>query len=249
MMEDFRYDLESLQRLFGYSEDYVSRNASKPLDLSKLKGRWRRVMEEAIRYIKTSWIRQPIPLTVRQVHYHLVSTLPSYYRNNENDYKTLTDYLVRARISGLVPWYCITEIESRISEVVPKGIRSVKEAIARAIESIDYEEIGENPWNAMKRHVLVLTEKRELYPQLSWVCDKYYVRLVCPPGETPWSRLYHEHKHWIKEKLDEDHEVYVLFVTDHDPTGLEINRFAWSAFINWFHDDIRGRGSCSTWTK
>jgi len=236
-MWELEYSFEFLQSLFGREASYISRNAE-PLNLEKLTPKWRGIIEEAIRFIHESAVTQPTPLTPRQVHYHLVHQ-DIGYRNTETDNDILEDYLVRARIGGLIPWDSLVELESLITEAAPSGMRDPEEAIKQALTLAEYS-VGVNPWEKMGKYLIVITEKRELYPQLDWICDKYYVRLVCPRGEAPWARLYKESL-WVEEKVDNGFEVITLFVTDHDPTGLEINRFVWSALKNWFRLGFTGK--------
>jgi hypothetical protein len=89
----------------------------------------------------------------------------------------------------------------------------------------------------MGKYVLIVSEKRELGPQLDVIAQKYYTRLVCTRGYGMWSRLYREATD-ISEAMKKGIQPYVLFVTDHDPSGLDLNRFAASILRNYWNIQI-----------
>lgn len=228
------YSLESLQKLFGRELTDVSKSA-KPLVIERLKGKWKRVAEEAIKFVRESYAKDRLPLTIRQVHYHLVH-MPEIYSNDMKHARKLTKIVLKARIAGLVGWEMISEEESRIYDYKPSGA-SPEEAIKRALESAAYT-VGKDPWREMGKYVVIISEKRELGPQLEAIAAKYYVRLVCTRGYGMWSRMYWESR-YIKQALEEGREVHVLFVTDHDPSGLDINRFGAAILKNWWKLDVK----------
>jgi len=231
------YSLEELQSLYGKEEDEISRNA-KPLNLEKLNEKWRRIMETAITFIKESYAKDHIPLTIRQVHYHLVHQ-PVDYINDAKHVRRLTKFILRARVAGLIDWNMISEEESTVYHNAPAGA-SPEEAIKQALETAKFA-TGKNPWDEMKKYLFIITEKRELGPQLCAVTDEYYVRLICMRGYGMWSRLYYESL-YVREALKKGYECYALFITDHDPSGLDLNRFG-AAIIKKFWkldvEDIR----------
>lgn len=215
-----KYTLEELQRFYGKPVDWVSGNAKpyRDRDIERF-NEWQRA---ALEFVKESWRKQPTPLTIRQIHYHLVSRPELGYENNIKFYNKLVTHILRARITGLIPWDSISEQVSEVSHYEPVGVSDPEEALRRALETAEYQ-VGENPWHVLKRYLVVFTEKRELLPQLEYVTRKYYVRLVCFQGYGAWTRIYYEH-HRMKHELHQGRDVYVLVVTDHDPSGLDINR-------------------------
>jgi len=215
-----RYSLEELQKIYGRAEDDVSRNA-RPLILEKLNEKWRKIMERAINFVRESYAKDYVPLTIRQVHYHLIHE-PVDYANDVKHVRKLTELILRARVAGLIDWDAISEEESTVYENAPSGA-SPEAAIQVALRTAKYM-VGKNPWDEMRKYVVVITEKRELGPQLHAITDQYYVRLVCTRGYGMWSRLYREAQ-LIKDALGKGYECYVFFVTDHDPSGLDLNRF------------------------
>jgi len=223
------YTLEGLQKLFGRAGGATSRRA-KPLNIEKLKGKWRHIVETAIDFIVTSYKKDPIPLSIRQVHYYLVHAGVDYY-NDLKHVKKLTTYILKARIGGQIPWEMISEEESKATESVPIGM-DPEEAIKKAIEDAK-NATGTNPWHEMGKYVMVFSEKRELGPQLREITYNHFVRLVCVRGYGMWSRLHLEGRR-IRRELEKDRDCYVLFVTDHDPSGLDLNRLAAAILRNYW---------------
>lgn len=223
------YDLAYLQAMYGRDIDEVSRHA-KPLNLEKLTGKWRPIAEEAIRFVVDSYNVDSIPLSIRQVHYHLVHE-PLGYVNDLKHANRLTTLILRARLANLIQWHMISEEESTVYSNEPAGA-DPEQAIKEALESAKYA-TGKNPWKAMGKYVVVFSEKRELGPQLEAITSKYYLRFICTRGYGMWSRFYREAER-IKNAIDEGLECYALFVTDHDPSGLDLNRFAVSILKNYW---------------
>lgn len=233
----YEYTLDELQEWYGREKDAVSKSA-KPLILERLKEKHRMVAQEAIDFINISYAEQPTPLSIRQVHYHLVHQLLGVYSNTIKDYNKLITLILKARIGGLIPWHMISETESLVSQVVPAGM-DPEAAIKKALEEAQ-KQAGLNPWDAMNKYLVVFTEKRELQPQLEYITNDYFVRLISLRGYGAWSRLYREaleYQKFIKDR--DDYEMYAYFVTDHDPSGLDINRLYASILKNFWKIDCR----------
>lgn len=228
-MAEIKYNLETLQKIYGKVNHYVSKNA-RPLNLEALTDKWREILKIAINFIRESYAKDYVPLTIRQVHYHLIHAT-SLYQGDLRHCKKLTKYILRARVSGLIGWEMISEEESTVFDYTPPGMNP-DEAIKEALKNAKYA-AGKNPWKEMNKYIIIITEKRELGPQLNIVASKYYVRLICMRGYGMWSRLYREALR-IKEALKQNLECYAIFVTDHDPSGLDLNRFGAAILKNFW---------------
>jgi hypothetical protein len=191
-------------------------------------------MEEAIRFTVDSYRKDFVPLSIRQIHYHLVHQ-PVNYKNDKKHCDKLTKLILKARIAGLIDWEMISEEESVVYHNKPVGA-SPDVAIKEALEAAKYA-TGKDPWEAMGKYVVIISEKRELGPQLQYVADQYFTRLVCTRGYGMWSRLYREATS-IAEAINKNIQPYILFVTDHDPSGLDLNRFGASIFKNFWKLNI-----------
>ena len=226
---NFKYTLSDLQRLYGREESDVSSNMS--IKRFKIRKSWQ---EEAIRFINEAY-PQIGALTLRQIHYQLVG-LPDY-ENTIKYYNKLVVFLLKARLAGLVKWHMISETETEWFYPIIEGVRDVDEAVELALKSIP--PMGVNPWDEIGRHVYVFTEKRGLFEQLYKICKNYYVPLVCFKGYgAVWTRLYYLAPK-MKEAVEKGCKIHILVMSDHDPSGLDINRFYLSVLKNYYGFDIR----------
>jgi len=224
---DWNYTLEQLQQMYGRKEDAVSYTArTKRL---KVRYEWQ---EKSIEFINRAY-SEIGPVTIRQVHYHLVGLGVSDYENDMKHYNKLITWILRARLAGAIGWHMITETETLTYTPVISGVADVDEAVKRALETIP--PMGRNPWDAVKKHVYVFTEKRELYHQIVPVAYKWFVPLVCFKGYgAVWTRIYGISDE-IKRQVENDDEVYVLVISDHDPSGLDINRFYMAMLKHYYN--------------
>lgn len=230
------YSLESLQRIYGKPVDHISHSYTKWMSRYERYGSviewlrdhdplWGEIAEAVNEYVRRKWEVQPTPLTDRQIHYYLVGSKPEVYMNTLKYYNKLIDLILGLRLSGELDWDWISEQES---EVEYNGFFSweldEKDAIDRALGTAE-SYVFQNPWDYQDERVMVITEKRELKPQLSWVCDSYMVDLVCCKSYGVWSTMVHKVAKRVKLYLRHGMRVTLVFATDHDPSGLDINRF------------------------
>jgi len=128
-------------------------------------------------------------------------------------------------LSGELDWDWISEQER---EAEYHGFFSWEldegEAIDRALDTAE-SYVYQNPWDYQDERLMVITERRELKPQLRWVCDSYMVDLVCCKSYGVWSTMVHKVAKRVKLYLRYGMRVTLVFATDHDPSGLDINRF------------------------
>jgi hypothetical protein len=160
---------------------------------------------------------QGIRPTLRQVHYRLASEGVGGYQNTSSCYKGLSERLVRARMQGLVPWGALADHVRYRWWLKPTGgqVPDVEELVDRATE-----DMGEDPWEAMGRRVVVWLEKDALAELVYGAVGGYYVPLSVSRGYSSWTFV-----HENLDVLDSGAEVEVLYLGDHDPSGLDIERF------------------------
>jgi len=235
--KDSDYTLKWLQKMYGRRQKDVTRTVPKDKKARIVKTDWQ---QRAVDFVKKAFAELNNPVTIRQVHYNLVGLELPDYRNDLKHYNKLVDFMLKARILGIVDWNMITETESLYFEPVLWGVSNIDEAIKKAMESIPA--MGKDPWEEIGKSVYVFTEKRELFGQINSVCEKYYVPLVSFKGYgAVWTRISRLAPK-IKEKLDKGHKVWALIISDHDPSGLDINRF-YMALLKIFHhfdlDEVR----------
>ncbi len=228
---DSPYTLSWLQRLYGRKQKDVTRTV--PKRGLKIKHEWQ---QKAIEFVRNAFKELGQPVTVRQVHYYLVGLNVEGYKNDLKHYNKLVKFLLRARIVGEIDWKMITETESLSYMPIIQGVADVEEALKVAMENIP--PVGKDPWEEIGKHIYVFTEKRELFGQINSVCEKYLVPLISFKGYgAVWTRV-SQLAPRIKEQLDRGHEVWALVISDHDPSGLDINRFYMALLKVFHHFDI-----------
>jgi uncharacterized protein (DUF2249 family) len=222
------YQLKWLQKIYGRKQKDVTRTVPKKKQL-KTTTEWQR---RAIDFVKRAYKELGQPVTVRQIHYYLVGLELPDYRNDLKHYNKLVDFILKARIVGELDWGMITETESLMYEPIIAGVTNIDEAINKIIESMP--SMGKDPWDEINKYIYVFTEKRELFGQINSICAKYYVPLISFKGYgAVWTRI-SKIAPKIKERLDKGQEVWALVISDHDPSGLDINRF-YMALLKVFH--------------
>lgn len=168
-------------------------------------------------------------LTLRQIHYQLVSKL--YYENTVNNYKRLSRYLVKARLSNKISFDKIID-KTRTSTGFDFGHSGL------AVHTFNYKkreyEEAENTfrssysdwrsprWFKQPKYVEVWLEKEALSTLFNRVTSLKRVTLCPSKGYSSLTFLKEG-----AERLEqfEDHkELVILFFGDFDPTGLDIQR-------------------------
>jgi uncharacterized protein (DUF2249 family) len=230
------YNLKWLQKMYGRKQKDVTRTVPKKKKL-KINFEWQR---KAIEFTKRAFKELGQPVTIRQIHYYLVGLELPDYKNDLKHYNKLVEFMLKARIVGEVDWEMITETESLMYSPTILGVTNVEEAIQKAMENIP--PMGKNPWDEIGKYIYVFTEKRELFGQLNSVCAKYYVPLISFKGYgAVWTRI-SKLAPEIKERLNKGQKIWALVISDHDPSGLDINRFYMSLLKVFHHfelDEVR----------
>jgi hypothetical protein len=153
-------------------------------------------------------------LTVRQVYYQLASRriLPL----SQEGYNGAKSALTKGRRKGYVPW---EKIEDRTRQphtpIMWKGIDGFKEYIMTAYRR--------NIWMTQTTYFEVWLEKRALYGVIAPITRKYGVTLQTITGYSSLSAVYDG----AKRLKDGD---TILYLGDHDATGVDIDRSVRDSF-------------------
>lgn len=92
--------------------------------------------------------------------------------------------------------------------------------------------LGEDPWKVLGKRVVVWLEKDALAELVYGVVRAYYVPLGVSRGYSSWTFI-HDNLDIIRTNL----EVKVLYLGDHDPSGIDIERFTGEA-MRYFDVDF-----------
>jgi hypothetical protein len=164
------------------------------------------------------------PLTVRRVHYLLLNAPPlrhdrkpdSSYQNDLGSYKTLTNLLLRARLTGDIPHTAI-EDETRPVRVLAT-FQNPAEYIKN--ETDDFlRHYARDLLRGQANHIEILVEKNAIRKHVELVADEYCIPCTTGRGYsslTPRWKMVQRFKRSGKERL------ILLILSDFDPDGEEI---------------------------
>jgi hypothetical protein len=172
---------------------------------------------EAVREAAREELAAGHPMTLRQVHYRLVSRDDIIHPNTISAYNTLGGWLRDDRLAGLVPWEWM---EDRLR--VAKGW-AMWDDPAQFLHGVrnDY---FRNPWQDQSHYVEVWCEKDALSGIFSDALSRYSVTLNIGRGYDGWSSIKRaaDRYHWRKDGHDID--TTVLYFGDFDPSGEDMHR-------------------------
>lgn len=149
-------------------------------------------------------------LTLRQLYYQLVSR--DVIPNRQPEYAKLSGLLVKGRMAGVVDWDAI-EDRLRVPHI-PYWVAGVADAIEDTIKlyRLDRQEGQEN-------YIEVWVEKDALSSVLKRITEYYHIRLMVNRGYSSCTAV-----HDAFERLQEHENSHILYLGDHDPSGLDMIR-------------------------
>lgn len=187
---------------------------------------WASAIDRALGLVK-EYNSQDIRPTVRQIHYKLASEQVGGYENTEACYKSLSKRLVDVRRKGLISWDSISDhVRYRLWTRPKVGlVPNTEEIIQTAVE-----DLGEDPWKEMGKRVVIWLEKEALAEFVYDAIGGYYVPLAISRGYSSWTFI-HENIDLVNDGVD----LKVFSLGDHDPSGLDIERFTQRA-MKYFNE-------------
>lgn len=139
-----------------------------------------------------------------------------HVENSYLSYKRLSDLVSNARLAGLVDW---DMIEDRGRETVtPAHWIDPAHIVEVAAQSFAIDK-----WEHQGCHVEVMVEKQALEGILEPVCRSLDVSLTANKGYSSSSALYEAGKR-LARQADDGKQVWVLYLGDHDPSGMDMTR-------------------------
>lgn len=167
-----------------------------------------------INEIITQYQRQGYRLTLRQLYYQLVTK--NVISNKKTEYAKLSDLLVKGRMAGVVDWEAIVD-RVRVPKI-PGAWRDGGEILQAVAEQFRVDRM-----NDQDVYIEVWVEKDALSEVLSRVTTKWHVHLVVNKGYSSCTAM-HDAYERMQEAADDDKTPYILYVGDHDPSGLDMVR-------------------------
>ena len=152
-------------------------------------------------------------LTVRQLFYQLVAR--DLVPNTQKSYKRIASIASKARMAGMMDWDAIEDRTRFLRRLPTWG--SPYSMIAGCIK-----QYREDIWAEQRKAVEVWIEKDALVGVIEPACNQWRVPVFsCRgyPSQTAIYRAVKRHNDWLPNE-----EVVVLYLTDHDPSGLDMVR-------------------------
>ena len=152
-------------------------------------------------------------LTLRQLYYQLVSR--DIITNNQKEYAKLSSLLVKGRMAGEVDWNII---EDRIRmPFIPYWVNDIPDAVQ---DTIDQYRL--NRMMNQDVYIELWVEKDALSGVLKPITSYYHINLMVNRGYSSCSAMYDSYKRFSQHYGDK--ECHVLYLGDHDPSGLDMDR-------------------------
>lgn len=169
------------------------------------------ILLEKIKGILEEYEQQKIKVTLRQLYYQLVArgTVP----NKENEYKKVSRILTEGRYNGFISWESI-EDRSRIPRI-PNIFKDIPELLEIAKKSYQKDR-----WQQQEFYVELWTEKDAISSVIRPVTDRWQVPVSVNRGYLSTSSVYDSAQRFLKQ----DKKNIILYLGDHDPSGLDMDR-------------------------
>lgn len=169
---------------------------------------------EAANAIINDGLSKGISLSMRQVYYAMVRK--GAIENKQSEYKRLASIMSDARLAGLTDWDSIEE--------QMRGLRTVP-SYPNAGEFMRHlaSQYAEDLWASQPNYCEVWVEKEGLIGTIERACEQYRVPYVATRGYASQSGLYEAGRR-LRDVLEREKQVWIFYLGDHDPHGLEMSR-------------------------
>jgi hypothetical protein len=168
---------------------------------------------ERIKVIIAEYEARGFKLGCRQIHYQFVAR--GWHENTENNVGKINSTLRNAREAGEVDWDMIEDRSRQLIEPV------TYDGPADRIEYASYS-YAEEPWKDQRYRPIVCIEKHGLLESITGVCDEHGVLYFAHHGSCSRTILYKVAKR-CAEISDQGQTPLVLHLSDHDPTGKQMD--------------------------
>lgn len=169
---------------------------------------------DKINTIVEEYKKQGYRLTLRQLYYQLVSR--DIISNNLREYAKLSGLLTKGRMAGVVDW---DVIEDRLRvPFMPYHCDDIPDSIKDTVDQYCLPRQRNQPV-----HIEVWVEKDALSGVLRPVTSKYGVYLMVNRGYSSTTAM-HDAFRRIAEAIQNDQTAVILYLGDHDPSGIDMIR-------------------------
>lgn len=173
---------------------------------------------ETINTILAEYEAEGYDLSLRQLYYQLVAR--DLIENTQQSYKRIVDLVGNARLAGLVDWNMI--VDRGRTRITNNHWTNPAEIVRAAANQFQIDK-----WEGQEWHVEVMVEKQALEGVLIPVCRRLDVAFSANKGYTSLSMLYELGK-LIRRVIQAKKRVLVVYLGDHDPSGIDMTRDIWT---------------------
>lgn len=167
---------------------------------------------DTINKILEEYRKEGYRLTLRQLYYQLVSR--AIIPNKKQEYAKLSGLLVKGRMAGIVDW---NAIEDRLRQpYIPYWVQGIPDAINDTINQYRL-----NRQKDQDSYIEIWVEKDALSGVLKRITSHYHINLMVNRGYSSCSAMYDAYN---RLQENNDKETYILYLGDHDPSGLDMIR-------------------------
>lgn len=164
--------------------------------------------------ILTEYEKSGYDLSLRQLYYQLVSR--NIVPNTEKSYKNVGGLVSDARLNGDIDW---DMIKDRGREMTQNPHWETPKQFITQVAPL----YGINLWDDQPERVEVMVEKQALEGVLEPVCRFWDVPFTANKGYSSSSAMYEAGRR-LYEHLREEKPVKVIYLGDHDPSGIDMSR-------------------------
>jgi hypothetical protein len=172
------------------------------------------LVESAVAIVD-DYAAQGYDLSVRQLYYQLVSK--NVVENTEKSYKRVCGLISDARRAGLIDWSMIRDRGRHTAWA--SHWDSPQQIVEACAQQFQIEK-----WKRQRWHIEIMVEKAALEGVLEPLCRQLDVRFTANRGYASDSLLYDVAKRIEKAVRQDGKRAVVLYLGDHDPSGLDMTR-------------------------
>jgi hypothetical protein len=169
-------------------------------------------------------------LTLRQLYYQFVAR--GLIENSEREYKCIGNAVNDGRMAGLIDWeHLIDRTRMLRSESHWDSVASMLEACA--------EQYRMDRWAGQETYIEVHVEKDALIGVVELACSPLDVGHISCRGYASASELWAAANRITKQILD-GRQVVLLYLGDHDPSGMDMSRDVESRLRVFADENLHG---------
>ena len=168
-----------------------------------------------INSIIDDYSRDGYTLTLRQLYYQLVSR--DVIPNNDKQYKKLSRILKEGRLAGIVDWEAIEDRLRKVSKVTTWN--TPKQILETAKRQFTLDRLQDQ-----ETYLEVWVEKDALSQVVERAASQYQVPVLVNRGYGSVSAIFETYKRFSNELSHDKKKAIILYLGDHDPSGLDMVR-------------------------